>query len=165
MKKLLILEDDATYAAGLIRSLSRRDYSCMIASSTESALEIAKSTPLDAILMDLNLGSETTQEAVSPLRKLCPKARIVLLTGFGTIPSAVQAIKDGANSYLTKPATPEAIDYALAEAENPDASAALWDVEKDHISQVLSECGGNITQAAKKLGLHRRTLQRRLKKS
>lgn len=164
MKKLLVIEDDATFAAGLVRSLSRRSYSCAIAGTIAEACELAESFHPAHILLDLNLGKENTQDFIPALRALCPTAAVVVLTGYGTIPSAVSAIKDGANSYLIKPATPESIERALSESKPTLGRAPLWDMENEHIIKVLSECRGNITMAAKKLGLHRRTLQRRLKK-
>lgn len=162
MKKLLIIENNERFAAGLVRSLSRRGFSCMISATTADARELAESFQPDCVLMDLNLENETTQSFVVPLRKICPQATIVVLTGFGTIPSAVQAMRDGANSYLTKPASPEAIEKSLLESTN-DKTDSLSDVENNHILKTLEKCGGNITQTAKELGLHRRTLQRRLK--
>lgn len=165
MKKLLIIEDDELFAAGLVRALSRRNYSCQIAATKAIAAELCNQVKPEAILLDLNLGDENTQDFICILRSLCPTSVLVVLTGFGTIPSAVQAIKDGADTYLTKPATPDAIDKALKEAK-PQATSqeSLWAIESEHILKVLQECGGNISQAAIKLGLHRRTLQRRLKK-
>ncbi len=165
MKKLLVIEDDATFATGLVRSLSRRGYSCAIAGTIAEARELAESFHPEHILLDLNLGKENTQSFIPTLRTLCPTASIVVLTGYGTIPSAVAAIKDGADSYLTKPATPESIERAVSERKPASNHTPLWDMENEHIIKVLSECGGNISQAAKKLGLHRRTLQRRLKKT
>ena len=165
MKNLLVIEDDATFATGIVRSLSRRGHSCAIAGTITEARELAESFHPAHILLDLNLGKENTQDFIPALRTLCPKASIVVLTGYGTIPSAVAAIKAGADSYLTKPATPESIERALSERKPASGQTPLWDMENEHIIKVLSECGGNITQAARKLGLHRRTLQRRLKKT
>ncbi len=164
MKKLLVIEDDATLAAGLVRSLSRRGFSCALAENITESKEAALSFQPTHILLDLNLGKENTQNFIPALRTLCPTASIVILTGYGTIPSAVAAIKNGANSYLTKPATPESIEQALSETKPTSLQTQLKDMENDHIIKVLNDCGGNITLAAKKLGLHRRTLQRRLKK-
>lgn len=163
-KKLLIIEDDQTFSAGLVRALSRRDYECETAASIVEAKHVLESFRPNHVLLDLNLGSESTQNFIPEIKKMVPQTSLVVLTGFGTIPSAVQAVKDGATSYLTKPATPDSIDRALNESAKQNVPAPLWDLENNHIVKVLTECGGNITQAAKKLGLHRRTLQRRLKK-
>jgi two-component system response regulator RegA len=166
MKTLLIVEDDATFAAGLVRTFSRRGYSCLWADSCSSADDMISVHRPTHVLLDLNLGGETTQEMIARFRSRLPQSVIVILTGFGTIPSTVRAIKDGANQYLCKPLSADAIEAALQEslAISPDVTP-LWDLEKSHILQVLENCGGNISRAAKTLGLHRRTLQRRLKKT
>ncbi len=166
MKNLLIIEDDATFAAGLVRAFSRRGYACSLAASCAEGLEIARRQEPRYVLIDLNLGDETTQDLIAPLRRVLPKSVLVILTGFGTIPSTVLAMKDGADHYLCKPITPETIESAFetASSSRNGTSASLWNLENDHIVKVLEECGGNISQAAKSLGLHRRTLQRRLKK-
>lgn len=167
MKRLLIVEDDMTLAAGLVRVLSRRNFLCLLAHSSREALEVCQEHQPTHILLDLNLGNETTQDLVAVFKKQLPHSRIVMLTGFGTIPSTVRAIKEGASQYLCKPATPDQIEKALNDADVDSAesvSKPLWDLEKAHILKILEESGGNITQAAKNLGLHRRTLQRRLKK-
>ncbi len=166
MKKLLIVEDDETLAAGLVRTFSRRGYSCFLAASCRDALDLVVAQSPSHVLLDLNLGNETTQEVIAEIRSSLPKAVIIVLTGYGTIPSTVRAIKDGADQYLCKPATPEAIEKAFEETLDKKSvePAALWDLENNHILKVLNDCGGNISQAAKSLGLHRRTLQRKLKK-
>lgn len=171
MKKLLIIEDDETLANSLIRAMSRRNYSCTLANQKEQALELAKSFQPNYILLDLNLNGVSTQGLVAPLLKTVKEAKLVILTGYGTIPSTVHAMRDGASSYLCKPAKPEEIQKALEEdpqtmdfdPKNKDKST-LWDIENEHILKVLNECGGNISEASRQLGLHRRTLQRRLKK-
>jgi len=164
VKKLLIIEDDEIFAAGLIRALSRRGFACQMATTTNIAREICDEFKPEYILLDLNLGDENSQNYISLLKNICPGSTLVVLTGYGTIPSAVAAIKDGADAYLTKPATPDSIEKTLNEKKPQNNAASLWDLENEHIIKVLGECGGNISQAAIKLGLHRRTLQRRLKK-
>ncbi len=165
MKKLLIVEDDEVFAAGLVRTFSRRGYSCFLADTNREALVLAQEQQPDHLLLDLNLGQETTQDLIPQLRKILPHSIIVVLTGFGSIPSTVRAIKEGANQYLCKPIAPDLIEQAFEEKGGVSHGALpLWDLENDHIIKVLEKCGGNISQAAKLLGLHRRTLQRRLKK-
>lgn len=165
MNRLLIVEDDATFAAGLVRTFSRRGYACALAATCADALAVAATQQPSHVLLDLHLGTEDTQDLVPQLRRTLPKAVIVMLTGVGTIPSTVRAMKDGANHYLCKPAPVDAIARALEESTDVAAEPVpLWDLENDHIVRILEECGGNISQAAKTLGLHRRTLQRRLRK-
>lgn len=162
MNKLLIIEDDETLAASLVRTFSKRGYTCLLASSCHEGFELAKSQQPTHVLTDLNLGDETTQNLIPQLRQVLPRAVIVVLTGYGTIPSTVQAIKEGADQYLCKPVTPDLLERAFEKTSSQ--TTPLWNLENDHILKVLEECGGNISQAAKNLGLHRRTLQRRLKK-
>lgn len=168
MKKLLIVEDDETLAAGLVRTFSRRGYSCFLASTCREALDLITWQSPTHVLLDLNLGLESTQDMISEARARLPKAVLIVLTGYGTIPSTVRAIKEGADQYLCKPITPDAIETAFAEVVKQKSqraeTSALWDLTNDHIMKVLNECGGNISHAAKNLGLHRRTLQRKLKK-
>ena len=166
MKKLLIVEDNETLSAGLARTFSRRGYTCLLASSCRDALELANTQLPSHVLLDLNLGDESTQEIIADIRHKLRNAVIVVLTGYGTIPSTVRAMKDGADQYLCKPATPEAIEAAFNESTTSahQNALSLTTLENDHILKVLGNCGGNISLAARNLGLHRRTLQRKLKK-
>lgn len=164
IKKLLIIEDDELFAAALVRSLSKEGYNCQIASNKQEALELCKKNQPSHILLDLQLGEDSGQDLIFPIKKTLPSSILVMLTGYGTIPSAVQAIKDGAHSYLSKPSKTEDILKAL-EGPQKDENQNLKEIERDHIQKVLLECGGNITKAAENLGLHRRTLQRKLKQS
>lgn len=161
MRKLLIIDDDKKFTAGLVRSLSRRQFNCFIAHDSVSALEIISDEAPQYILLDLNLKGESGQDLVKPIHEKLPFAHIVILTGYGSIDSSVQAMREGAISYLCKPASPEQIEEALT-WKNPHNEKELKEIETEHIQRVLSECGGNISHAAEKLGLHRRTLQRKL---
>lgn len=164
-KTLLIIEDDETLAASLIRVFSRRGYSCFWGTSCHDALELNQKERPTHILLDLNLGQETTQHIIRDLKTDNKEVIIVVLTGYGTIPSTVQAIKDGADHYFCKPVTPDILEQAFDNLQNQkNHETKLWDIENDHILQVLKRCGGNISQTARQLGLHRRTLQRKLKK-
>lgn len=164
MKKILIVEDDPVFISSLARTLQRRGYVCVMADTVGEALRLCSEHRFDSIFLDLNLKNETTQNHVSEFRKKMPDSSLVILTGFGTIPSAVQAVKDGATSYLSKPATPEAIFKALE--EKPKSSKLpLWELEQSHILKIMDDCKGNVSEASRRLGLHRRTLQRRLKKT
>lgn len=162
MRKLLIVDDDSKFAASLVRSLSRREFNCFIAHDSQSALEICDEEAPQFVILDLNLEGESGQDLVAPIKVRVPHAQIVILTGHGSIPSTVQAMREGAVSYLCKPASPDEIEQALM-TKNPDYDKELKDVEEEHIRRVLNDCGGNISHAAEKLGLHRRTLQRKLK--
>ena len=162
IKRLLIIEDDETFAGGLVRALSRRGYSCMVGNDQDSALQLCDSFCPSHILLDLHLNEESGQALVLPIRQKLPYCHLVILTGYGSIPSTVQAMREGASYYLCKPATPEAIEEAL-DTTSAQISHSLHDLQESHIQQVLKQCEGNISKTARVLGIDRRTLQRKLK--
>jgi two-component system response regulator RegA len=122
------------------------------------------------VLLDLRMPGESGLEAIPRLRGLLPRARIVVLTGFGSIATAVEAVRRGATDYLTKPVDTDHIIEAFSRdpsAPRPAqvgsaAPPSLDRVEWEHIQRVLAECGGNVSRAARALGMHRRSLQRKL---
>jgi two-component system response regulator RegA len=140
------------------------------AHSPKEALDIAGTNPLQYVVLDLNLAGNSGLNIIQPLLQLCPTAVILVLTGYASIPTAVDAIKLGAQQYLAKPASVESIIRALHGeiAENTeDEVGSLMSVKRlewEYIQRVLGEHNGNITAAAKALKMHRRTLQRKLAK-
>jgi two-component system response regulator RegA len=170
MRHCLVVDDDADFRAVLSTSLTRRGYRVSTAADTASALALAVEDRPDDVVLDLRLGEDSGLEVVAPLVALYPTVRIVVLTGFASIATAVQAIKLGAVHYLTKPADADEIVAAFARQAG-DASVEvasrptpLEHLEWEHIQNTLLACDGNISVAAKRLGLHRRTLQRKLQK-
>ena len=166
----LVVDDDADFRAVLNSALTRRGYRVSSAADTASSLALSARDPPDDVVLDLRLGEESGLELIEPLRDANPAVRIVVLTGFASIATAVQAIKLGALHYLTKPADADEILAAFAQHAS-DASVEvttrptpLEDLEWEHIQHTLLACEGNISAAAKRLGLHRRTLQRKLQK-
>lgn len=166
----LVVDDDADFRAVLNSALTRRGYRVSSAADTASSLALSARDPPDDVVLDLRLGEESGLELIEPLRDANPAVRIVVLTGFASIATAVQAIKLGALHYLTKPADADEILAAFAQHAG-DASVEvttrptpLEDLEWEHIQHTLLACEGNISAAAKRLGLHRRTLQRKLQK-
>jgi two-component system response regulator RegA len=127
-------------------------------------------------VLDLKLGEENGLRLIPELRELVPDLRILLLTGYASIATAVEAIKRGAHDYLAKPVDADAVVRALLEGSDtapqgedevidaPEAPLALRRLEWEHIQRVLTECDGNISETARRLGMHRRTLQRKLSK-
>jgi len=126
-------------------------------------------------VLDLKLGEENGLRLIPELHELVPDMRILLLTGYASIATAVEAIKRGAHDYLAKPVDADAVVRALLEGESaqpseddvidaPEAPLALRRLEWEHIQRVLTECDGNISETARRLGMHRRTLQRKLSK-
>lgn len=169
-RRLLIVEDDATFARTLARSFERRGY-IVDASATPATLEdVARAfTPTHAVV-DLRLGGTSGLTCVAALHTLDPTMVIVVLTGFASIATAVEAIKLGATNYLTKPAGTDDIEAAFErvagdiDADLPTAATSLRTVEWEHIHQVLSDADFNVSEAARRLGMHRRTLARKLDK-
>jgi two-component system response regulator RegA len=171
MRRGLLVEDDALFAQTLKRSLERRGLLVQVADDANGALALAAS-PFDFVLLDLHLGTSSGLALIGALRERLPQARIVLLTGFASVATAVEAIKRGADDYLAKPAAASAIlraieadaDEEIAEDAPPSAMLPLDRVEWEHIQQALRESEGNVSAAARLLGMHRRSLQRKLGK-
>jgi two-component system response regulator RegA len=168
--KLLIIEDDINLASTLARRLTKQGFICDVAHNQSDALLRARQIVPDSILLDMKLGDDNGLMLIKPLRNLLENTHIVLLTGFASIATAVEAMRLGANDYLTKP-----IDMAtLLKALNNEASTLQTSIddavmsperlEWEHIQQVLHSNDGNISVTARQLNMHRRTLQRKLQK-
>ncbi len=171
LKRILVVDDDVNYGEQLQRSLTRRGYTVDLAHDADSALALASAHLPDGALLDLKLADDSGLRLIEPLRAQSADMVIVLLTGYASVATAVEAIKRGADDYLPKPAGIESILRALngdantAEFEEaPETMTPLKRLEWEHIQQALSASGGSISAAARLLGMHRRTLQRKLGK-
>lgn len=166
----LVVDDDEAFRAVLAAALRRRGYEVNVAADADAALTSAEQLRPAFVVLDLRLGDDSGLQLVTPLLDIVPAARIVVLTGYASIATAVEAIKLGAAHYLTKPADTDEILAAFGRAApDPDTALAreptpLQHLEWEHIQKTLIACDGNISDAARKLGLHRRTLQRKLQK-
>ena len=167
----LLVDDDSLYLQTLQRSLQKRGLTTLTATNVAEALQIANTRPLDFALLDLRLSSESGLALIEPLRRGHPKIRIVLMTGYASVATAVEAIKRGADNYLLKPTTVETILRTLAATatdtpppEPQPTMTPLSRLEWEHIHQALAETNGNVSAAARLLGMHRRSLQRKLAK-
>ncbi len=167
---LLLIDDDPAFSLVLRRALVRRGYDVHSAATPEQALEAASAHDPDGIVLDLNLAGESGLRILPSLRQHCPDAAIVVLTGYASIATAVDAIKLGATQYLAKPASADDILAALGHSE-PDPEQALPEqpmsvrrLTWEHIQRVLAEHDGNVSATARALDMHRRTLQRMLAK-
>ena len=167
---LLIVEDDAAFGRVLKRSFERRDYRVLLAASAEEAQELLRSERPQRAVVDLKLGGASGLVCVQTLRALDEAMKIVVLTGFASIATAVEAIKLGASYYLAKPSNTDDIEAAFARTEgDPDAvvegrQSSIKTLEWEHIHQTLVETDFNISETARRLGMHRRTLARKLEK-
>lgn len=170
-RRLLIVEDDAVFARTLARSFERRGYAVRTAASPAEMEEALDGFVPDDAVVDLRLGNASGLSCVARLHELSPAMRIIVLTGFASIATAVEAVKLGATNYLSKPANTDDIEAALRASPEGNASVdldarptSLRTVEWEHIHQTLAACGFNISEAARQLGMHRRTLARKLAK-
>lgn len=170
LQPLLVVDDDETFANVLLRALNRRGYTALCATSFQQALTYAAEKKPGAAIVDLNLGEHTGLQLIPELVALCPDIRILVLTGYSSIATTVEAIKLGAVNYLCKPASLDELIAALLEnPANPNREIAgqptpIERLEWEHIQRVLRENNNNVSATARALGMHRRTLQRKLGK-
>lgn len=170
-RTVLVIDDDERFAETLAAALARRGFTPSVASSVRAALAAAAEAVPDAAVVDLRLGEEDGLALLEPLRAAGPKMRIVVLTGYASIATAVKAIKLGADDYLAKPVTANAVvdallrgDQEAADARTPAEPMSPRRLEWEHIQRILTENDGNISATARTLKMHRRTLQRKLAK-
>lgn len=167
---LVIVEDDPAFGRTLRRSFERRGYEVHLAISPEELELMLGKARLDYAVVDLKLGTASGLTCVQMLAQHDPATCIVVLTGFASIGTAVEAIKLGAAHYLAKPANTDDIEDAFAKREgNPEVpvegrKTSIKTVEWEYIHATLAECDFNISEAARRLGMHRRTLARKLEK-
>lgn len=173
-RPLLLVDDDATFLRVLARALSSRGFEVITASNFDEARALTRRHRPRYCVLDLKLGEENGLRLIPELHTLVPDLRVLLLTGYASIATAVEAIKRGAHDYLAKPVDADAVVRALLDGDNdpdehelpdtPEQPLALRRLEWEHIQRVLTECDGNISETARRLGMHRRTLQRKLSK-
>jgi two-component system response regulator RegA len=165
----LLVDDDALFLRTLQQALSKRGIRASTAVDCAAALDVALAAPLDFALVDLKIGKESGLRLIGPLTEICGTTRVVMMTGYASVATAVEAIKAGAHDYLLKPVSVDAILRVLADEPGPsadedDAMIPLGRLEWEHIQQALRSTDGNISAAARLLGVHRRSLQRKLAK-
>lgn len=169
-KRILVVDDDEVFRDRLAASLRRRGHEVLTAAGLEDATRMFSGFAPDCAVIDLRLERESGLVVARALRDLLPEIRILVLTGYGSIATAVDAMRLGAVDYLSKPADTNQIEAALfaervAAAPAPEAPVpSLERVEWEHMQRVLRDCGGSISATARKLGIERRTLQRKLQK-
>jgi two-component system response regulator RegA len=168
-RSLLIVDDDAPFRIRLARALEKRGFDVFAVDEVATAIDVAQESAPAFAVVDRRLGDGNGLEVVKALRDARPDARIVMLTGYGNIATAVAAVKQGAVDYLSKPADADAVEAALLAdgrtlpppPENPmSADRVRW----EHIQRVFEQCERNVSETARRLKMHRRTLQRILNK-
>lgn len=171
-KTLLYVDDDDVLRERLSRAFVARGLEVFTAASVDEATEHLDSIHPDLALVDLKMPGKSGMELLKVLQARSPQTMAVVLTGYGSIANAVDAMQLGALNYVTKPADADEILEAFAQTPNEVGTTAdseikrssLAETEWNHIQQVLADCGGNVTRAARILDIPRRTLQRKLKK-
>lgn len=167
-QELLLVDDDEIFCMVLARALTRRGFNVRTAQCVAGALALAEQLVPDYVVLDLKMPGETGLSLIAQFKRLNPAVRIVMLTGYASIATAVDAIKLGATHYLAKPAEIDAIVTALYQDDNhvpvikEIPTPSLDRLEWEHIQRVLNEHDGNISATARALNMHRRTLQRKL---
>ncbi len=168
--KLLVVDDDEAFRESMDLEFSDRGYQVLLAPDHRTALQLAAVHRPQFAVVDLRLQGERGLEVLKDLVERLPEIRAVVLTGYGSIATAVEAVKLGASQYLTKPCDPDAIESGFEgepgdpSIDIPDKPPSLARHEREYIEYVLSATGGNISEAARRLGLHRQSLQRKLRK-
>jgi two-component system, response regulator RegA len=170
-KQLVVVEDDASFSRTLKRSFERRGYEVITAANHDELVELLKTHSPGYAVVDLKLDGVSGLACVETLHEHDPEMLIVVLTGFASIATAVEAIKLGACHYLAKPSNTDDIEAAFSKAEgNADVSvsterpSSIKTLEWERIHETLAETGFNISETARRLGMHRRTLARKLEK-
>jgi two-component system, response regulator RegA len=175
---LLVVDDDDAFRERLRQAFERRGYDVRTAANAADALSQARSESPELAVVDLRMPNGSGLELVRDLKHNDPATRVVVLTGYGSIATAIEAMRLGATHYLSKPATADEVLAAFQGGAAPaegsatsdappggaDATPTLARAEWEHIQRVLGDVGGNVSEAARRLGLHRRSLQRKLQK-
>lgn len=169
-ERVLLVDDDERFVERLGEALSARGFEVFAAHDEPSALAQARRHRPQRAVVDLRMPGTSGLEVLEHLLQVDPALRVVMLTGYGSIATAVDAMRLGAVGYVQKPADADGVLAAFARDDAPALQPpeadyqppSLARVEYDHIQRVLSDCGGNISKAARLLGMHRRTLQRKL---
>ena len=168
-RSLMIVDDERVLRIQLAKALERRGFVVAMAESVAEGKELARSNPPAYAVVDLRLEDGSGLDVVEVLRGIRPDARIIVLTGYGNIATAVAAVKAGAIDYLPKPVDADAVAAALLECERalpppPERPMSADRVRWEHIQRVYEQCDRNVSETARRLNMHRRTLQRILAK-
>ena len=168
-KTLLIVDDDNPFRDRLARAMEKKGFEVSQADSVRDGINQAKNSPPAFAVVDLRLGDGSGLDVVKEIRKLKNSSRVVMLTGYGNIPTAVAAVKAGAIDYIPKPADADDVESALLALPNskaipPENPMSADRVKWEHIHRVFELCNRNVSETARRLKMHRRTLQRILSK-
>ena len=174
-RSMLLVDDDEIFRERLARALRERGFEVRTAANVEQAVELAEGDSPEYAVVDLRLPGKGGMEILRQLRRVDAGTRTVVLTGYGSIATAVEAVRLGAVNFIPKPADADDLVAAFEKYErgdladglaatSPYRAPTLARMEWEHIQRVLSDCGGNISESARRLGIHRRSLQRKLQR-
>jgi two-component system, response regulator RegA len=169
---ILLVDDTFVLRERLSTAMEQRGFRVETAGNYDEALEVFRKRPTELAVLDLRMPGKSGLELLRKLLQLAPDTRIIILSGFGSIPASIDAVRAGAVNFLSKPADADDILSAFMRGDEPSVpdgavafpAPSLARNEWEHIHRVLSDCGGNISEAARRLGIHRRSLQRKLRK-
>lgn len=169
--RILVIDDDTNHRDRLVRAFTARGHEARAAADGAEGLALVRAFVPERVVLDLKMPATDGLTILRELLTELPDLQVIILTGYGSIATALEAVRLGAVDYLTKPADADQIlaafakpGGAIADTDDVPEVPTLDRVEWEHIQRVLTECGGNISEAARRLGLHRRTLQRKLDK-
>jgi two-component system, response regulator RegA len=169
---ILLVDDTVVLRERLATAMAQRGLRVEQAGHFDEAVEVFRCRPTDLAVLDLRMPGKSGLELLRKLLQMKPGTRILMLSGFGSIPASIDAIRAGAVNFLSKPADADDILSAFLRGDEPAVpngatafpAPSLARNEWEHIHRVLSDCGGNISEAARRLGIHRRSLQRKIRK-
>jgi two-component system, response regulator RegA len=169
---ILLVDDTFVLRERLSMAMQQRGFRVETAGNFEEAIEVFRKRPTELAVLDLRMPGKSGLELLRKLLQIEPETRIIILSGFGSIPASIDAVRAGAVNFLSKPADADDILSAFMRGDEPSVpdgavafpAPSLARNEWEHIHRVLSDCGGNISEAARRLGIHRRSLQRKLRK-
>ena len=171
-QSILLVDDTLVLRERLSMAMEQRGFRVETAGNFDEAVAVFNKNPTDLAVLDLRMPGKTGLELLRRLLQIKPDCRIIMLSGFGSIPASIDAVRAGAVNFLSKPADADDILTAFFRGDEPTVpdgaiafpAPSLARNEWEHIHRVLSDCGGNISEAARRLGIHRRSLQRKLRK-
>lgn len=170
-ERILLIDDDEVFLQSLARALQRKGQEVWTATHAQGAMTVLETQTIDRVVLDLNLNGESGLQVLQKLLQVQPELRVIMLTAYASVVTAVDAIKRGAINYLCKPVTANELlaafqdeDKTVANESEPLEAVSLDRLEWEHIQRLLVEHQGNISATARALNMHRRTLQRKLQK-
>ncbi len=169
---ILLVDDTHVLRERLSMAMQQRGFRVETAGNYDEAIEVFRAKPTELAVLDLRMPGKSGLELLRAILLIQPRTRVIMLSGFGSIPASIDAVRAGAVNFLSKPADADDILSAFVRGESPAVpegaiafpAPSLARNEWEHIHRVLSDCGGNISEAARRLGIHRRSLQRKLRK-